>query len=326
MSILRQVLVPRTSEAAAAVRSRFLPPMPLSHLVFTVISDIAASFDPETRDTLLNDNINRLQVFVEGDAVVSLRPNELLMLNHHLWNHQSQSFNQASANATARTAASLLIPFGRRLYNDDECLPAFPAGQVELQYDLPARPAAVTTRTIQVDAVYLPDANPTQWIRYRDIVRATNVVGFVNDLSLPVAHRTAGILLRQATPAEATASLGTIEQIRLLGDDRDIYVQGSDWYSLWAEGINRAGTRWIDNHDHRENQAGAYAQDALTRFEQFRSTATDMQSVHYAYLDFDPNKDGQHLLDTTQFNTLTLRVDAGQTDEVRIVPVNVVTR
>lgn len=326
MSILRQVLVPRTTENAAVVRTRIIPPMPLSHLVFTQVVDFTASFDAQTRDTLLADSINRLTVFVEGDAVVSIRPEELLFLNHHQWHYQAQSFNQASANATGRTACSLVIPFGRKMYMDDECLPAFAPGQVELQYDLATNPATFTTRIIQVDGVFLPDANPTRWVRYRDIVRATNVVGFVNDLSLPVAHQLAAVLLRQATPAEAAASLGTIEQIRILGDDRDVVVQQSDWYSLWADGMNRAGTRWLDPHDHRENTAAAYAQDALTRIEQFRSTGTDVNSVRYAYLDLDPNRDGMHLLDTTQFNTLTLRVDAGQTDEIRIVPINLVTR
>lgn len=326
MAILRQVLVPRTAEGAAAVRTRFIPPMPLSHLVFTVIGDMAASFDPQTRDTLLIDTINRLTVFVEGDAVVSVRPQELMMLNHHQWMHQSQSFNQESTNATHRTAASLLIPFGRKMYWPEECLPAFAPGQVELQYDLPAVPAAMATRTIQVDAVYLPDAQPTRWVRYRDIVRATNVVGFVNDLSLPVAHQLVAILLRGNTPANASASLGTIEQIRILGDDRDVVVQQSDWYSLWADSPFRAGTRWIDPHDHVENTAGAYTQNAETRYEQFDSTATDIVSPLFAFLDLDPNHDGAHLLDTTQFNTLTLRVDAGQTDEIRIVPINLVTR
>jgi hypothetical protein len=293
-------------------------------LCFTIIGDFSATLQEITWVDVMVNALNRIQVFVLGDAVVSVRPQELGFLMAALWEMTPAVSHQGGTNVVLRSSCSMVIPFGRRLYWGNECLPAFPAGQVELQYDLPALPAGMTARLVLVEGVFLPDASPLGFLRYRDVVRATQVVGFVNDVNLPVGFELVGVLLRENTQAISSTAGGTIEQYRLLGDDKDVYVQTADWNALWGESRWRDAVKGMDRLIHVENLAGVYTQNAQTNGEFVVPNQAQNLAARYAYLDLDWNKDGSHLLDTSQFNTLVLRFDANQTDEIRLVPVQLV--
>jgi hypothetical protein len=69
-----------------------------------------------------------------------------------------------------------------------------------------------------------------------------------------------------------------------------------------------------------ENTAGAYTQNASTGARQY--SASDLEN--YSYADFDPTGDGLYAVSTAGLASLKLRFDTGDTNAIRVVPVELV--
>lgn len=325
MAYLREPLLPRTTQTGAINNDLTLRPLPLSHIAFTYLGDVTASFDPARYDQIIARDLTRIRLESSGIRIIDIRGDDLLMLGIHQWGHTAHSPMRGGNNATARIGYTALLPLGRKLYDPNECLPTQPVESLRLLYEMQAEPGNVTTRIIQIEAVYLPDANPTRYLRYIQKLPPQLTISPNNDITLPKGNTLLGILLQQASGATTAGTENDIRDITILADQTERWIRNSEWYPLWAETPWRQAIRWIDGEVAVENVAAAYTQDAEAR--ESRSIAGDARNstARYAYVDFDPTRDGQHAINTNQFKDLLLRINGTAANLVRIIPLELVT-
>lgn len=316
---------PRETMTGDLTRQYLLRPEPLSHLVINEIFDLAAVLDPIRVDQALVRDFTAITVRQAGQTIVDLPANQLHYLNSHLWNFTSHSQNRGGANTTARGCYTILIPFGRHLYDENECLPAQPPGSTELTFTLTAQFGSMTTRIIEVEAVHLPNATPTSHLKYQERRLGTTEVSPNNDLDLPRGNQLIGIQVRQAVAPNLAAETGTITSFTIIADETDHQIIDADWFSIWAHQPYRQALRWLADEQATENRAAAYTQDAFTRSVRSTPGLQSEDPMQYCYLDLDPTKDGKHAINTLDFQSLKLRMNSQQAGEVRILPIEVVT-
>jgi hypothetical protein len=70
-----------------------------------------------------------------------------------------------------------------------------------------------------------------------------------------------------------------------------------------------------------ENTATSYTQNADTATEE----EDDSDLANYAYMEFDPEGRDEYLVETAGLSRFHLRINAGDTNAIRIIPVRLVS-
>ena len=296
MRFLRSVIAQDESVAASSVTSYDLPVNPISHLILTVKGLNVT--DEATRAEILA-RIATVAVLYRGQAICSLSGADLFALNAVLIKEMPVLANQIATDNATRFI-SLIVPMGRKLMNPTECFPATSKGQLQLQVTMSATETAIDGMILQIESVELPDAMPEQFLKYTTLAR-TPVTGD-NDIDLPLGNKIAGILLFGTTIVATTVWTNTIESVRLLLNNVENGYANANNESLRGDMIRRIG--------HREDYDGS---------------ADNEDTANYVYLDYSPLDDDTYILETAGASRCHLRINAGDTNAIRAIPIEVVS-
>ena len=297
MEFLKSIIVDNETPAADGVETYPLPVNPVSHLVITICCLNFAAVEatiPEIAATLTN-----VHVLHRGTTVFQMSGVDLLAFNHILLAKTPLTGQQTATEDHTRWL-SLVVPFGRKMYDPTECFPQSRAGELQLQLTVDIATAAVDGLILQVEAAELYGATPSRHLKVTTIVDDALVIGD-NDIRLPIGNPYAGIMLFSTTKPLDLAWTTTIDQIKLLANNKEHYFSSSNWESLRGELINRPGM-----------EAGYLAAIGLYIHDHI---------AQYAYMDFDPRGNDQFLMETAGMNALILRITGGDTEEARIFPI-----
>ena len=137
-------------------------------------------------------------------------------------------------------------------------------------------------------------------------------------MDLPIGLKYLGVLLWGTTIPTGTSWTTTIDAVTFLVNNVERYIRNSNWESLHGMLINRCPpANFFAEKFHLENTASSYSQNADTAAEE----ADDTSLANYAYIGFDPLGDGSYIFDSAGVSDMALRINAGDTNATRIIPV-----
>lgn len=276
------IVLDRTS--ATEVLPIDLPIRPISHIIVTL-----DGFNVTDENTLaeLIVFINTMSVTHSGKTIYSLQSEDAYAQNCYLFGNHPVLTGKLATDNLNRTF-SLLIPFGRKLFDESECYPATKKGELTLNLDLTALATTWDNGIVNVNVVELPDATPQKYLKSTlKTITAPGATG-ENDVELPIGNEIVAMCIRMTTWFAAAASTLGVEAVKLLVDNSESYFSFAKSQCLIGQHINLF-----------DNQHGAIAAQGL------------VQPPSCMFMDFDPNKDGKFLLDTAGKSSVKLRLDMG---------------
>ena len=292
MEFIRSVLVQDETPLADGTLTFDLPVNPLSHINLTLkalnVTDEAALAD-------LLALITNVQVLHLGQAIIGMSAADLYALNVALLGRVPVLTNLV-ATGDATRFLGLVIPLGRKIMTPGECFPASKAGEFQLQLTVDIATAEAAGLILQVETTEMLGATPARHLKATTLAATPSAAGDM-DVDIPIGNPLAGILLWGTTKPTSTAWTATIEQARLLADNRERGYANANWESMHADLTNRCPVLVGD-------------EDAWT----------DDCVAHYALMDYDPRVDDEFLLETAGLSSLKLRINAGDDNPLRVIP------
>jgi len=320
MQFLRQVLVPDVAQAASTVRTDDLPVNPLSHIIFTIkgLNDTGTLTDFTVSSALLSF-ISKIEVLFQGSAIISGSAHDLARLHGVLLRKSPRAGVIDSTDNDIRSL-SFIIPLGRSLYDPKECFPAVRRGELVLQTTSGAAVTGVDGHILQIETVEILAATPERYLKATTISKTPAATGD-HEVDLPIGNQLAGVLLFGTTIPIGAAWTTSIDQCRLMVDGSEAYYGNANWECLNGDlGALVQANSQTSEHVHVSDVAAAYTQWQDT---DLNAVAYDFYK-QYAYLDLDPRKDDQYLLDTKGRARVNLKITAGDTNAIRVLPVELV--
>lgn len=314
---IRSISTPQETVTVDTVDTKDLPVNPISFLLLHLKFLNAGA---RTKATLANilATLDQVTVKFRGTSVIALSGEDLFAYGTLLWRRFMQQVNVVDLDNAVRSF-TLPIPFGLRPFDPDFAFPATARGNLVIDLDWAASFTNLDGLSFAIEVVELPEATPSRWLRATTLSLTPGATGD-NDMALPIGNPLLMAILFGTTIPTGTTTTRTINAASLLADNQQIYVPRIEFESLHnAMGLRVPGINPFDDHHHLENSGGAYAQ--------YADTASAEQDDHilaqYGLIDFDPLDDGSYLLDTAGLADLKLRIDAGDTNAVRVIPVEV---
>lgn len=299
MKFINSVLAQNETVTKDTVDTWDLPVQPLSHICVTIRALNAAAFECTKYE--LENLIRKAEVLYKGASVVSLSGVELDTYNALVFRNLSVLGNQVAPINSVRTLA-LVIPFGRKIFNPDECFPATKKGELQLQitWNTAAATPNIGTPQVQIETIELPEAGPKQYVKVTTLTKTPTAVG-LHDVNLPIGNKFIGIVLQATSVPIGVAWTKSISYVQMLVNNVEYNYAKANWESLHGMLLNKIG--------HRE----PYDLDA--------------DHDHYmdaALLDFDPLGDDRYLLDSKGFASLKLRIYADIANKIQLHPIELV--
>lgn len=315
MEFLRSVLA---QDEAITVSTRVtydLPVNPLSHIIFTLLfANDTGTIGNYTKLAAAVLSMSNMAVDFKGTSIINMSGADLAMYFQALTGKTIAQTNCARTDDDLRSL-SLILPFGRKLFNADECFPAVKRGDLKLIIDYAAAQTGIDGLYAQIETVELLGATPKQFVKATTMAVTPTATGDL-DVDLPIGNPLLGCLLYGTTPPN-TARTTTINQIKMLVDNVEYGYSLANWESLKVDFHSRMAFNDFNlEHVHYNSDGGA----ASTLQEE-----TDIaKEAYYSYLDYDPNKDDQFLLITEGKSRVHLRINAGDTNALRVLPIELV--
>lgn len=270
--------------AATEVLKIDLPVNPLSHLIITL--DGYNATDEATLAEIIAF-INKVTISHMGTTVFEAESEDISGVQTYILGSMPE-LTQSIATDNAARSLSLIIPFGRRLFNPNECFPATKKGELTLSLDYTAPSSSMDNGQLYIDAVEIIDASPAQYLKTTMLsVSAPGATGD-NDTDLPIGNDIICVQLRMTTfPATSSHTYGATTAKIL-----------------------------VDNTEYGYSLATAHA---LVGFKPFyrNSLPRDIAAFGNEYpdnivwLDFDPYFAGEYLLPTEGKSSVKLRANMG---------------
>jgi hypothetical protein len=297
------------SITAGTVTQLDLPVQPISHLLITLDCLNATNMASLAN---LAATISRLEVLFQNSPIISLSGADLLALSIAMLKGHTLQENFINTDNAVRSA-TLIVPFGRQLYNVQECFPRTTRGDFRLRIDWAASFTNLDTLTLSVTSVELPGATPDRFLRATTLSATPSATGDF-DIDIPLGNTLLALLLWGTTIPTGTTATKTIQEVTLLVNDKSEYYHTVPVEPLHAAMGFRAGDdHRYDAHFHAESGTDTAAAEW-----------DDGELSNYTMLDLDPTGDGQFALETAQLSDLKLRIDAGDTNPVRVIPIELV--
>jgi len=293
MKYTRSVIAQNQSVAASSTTTWDLPVNALSHLIITIRGINAAAVEATLADIL--GRLAKIEVLYKGSSVASISGADLHKLDAIMFGKMPILANQV-ATASASRYLSLILPFSRVLLNPNEGFPASARGELKLQITLSASEAAISTITLQIEAIEMPEAKPKQYLKATTL-SLIPTSGVDNDIALPIGNKYAGLMLFSTTIPTGTSFVATISKAKLLLNGLEQYFSSTNWESLHGDLFNRIG-----------------------HVEVYDASADDDDLKNYALMDFTPNSADDFLLDSKGASSLVLKITAGDANVLRVIP------
>lgn len=293
---IRSVIVQDVTPAADGTYTYDLPVNALSHINLT-IKCLNVTDEATIAQTLAL--VTDIKVLHRGTSIFQMSAADLYAYNHVMLRRQPIALNMIATDNATR-AITLIIPFGRKLLDPDEAFPQTKAGNLQLQLTVDIATSDADGLILQVETTEIADANPTHYLKATTLTHTPAATG-ASDVDLPIGNTLLGLLIFSTTVPATTAWTTTVDKLKLLSDNTETHFSETNWESLHGDLIARCG----DYPGH--------------------TTARGDDSIaHYAYADMDVNDDGQYALDTKGLAALKARITAGDTNALRIIPVELV--
>jgi len=315
----RTVVVQDETPTADGTYDYDLPINPLSHLIFTH-KCLNAGVNTKATLAQMLGAIEKVEITQFGATVISLNGADLYALNCYLLGKQPWQGNIINTDNAVRFM-TLMIPFGRKLYDPGECMPATARGELTLKIQTDIADTGYDGVIFQVEAVELLEATPTRRLKYTTISHTPSATG-ESDIDLPIGNPYVGLLVYSTTVPDGTSWTTTVDWVKLLIDNTEKYYSKANWESLHGDFINRLdpAVAWSEKI-HMENLAATYTQNVDTAAEE----VVDTDLENYAVLDFDPRGNDMFLCETAGASSVTLRINAGDTNACRVIPIELVS-
>lgn len=280
---IRSSLV-RDRTAATEKLKLDLPVSPLSHLIISL--DMLNATDEATLAEIIVF-INSITVTHSGKTVVSADSEGLYAVNSYLYGNRPVLTGKLATDNYLR-CLSLIVPFGRKMFNQAECYPATRKGELTLTLDYTAPATAADGGTLNIEAVELPDAKPQHYMKtVMSTISAPGATGD-NDWDMPIGNEIIAAAIRCTTwPAASSHTFG-VDMAKVLLNNREEGYSAARAQCLTGDLINLYET----------NHGAIAAQGLITPDSVF-------------FLDYDPNKDGEYLLETQGASSLKMRLEMG---------------
>ncbi len=296
---IHSVVVPNLAIPGGTVTTHDLPVNPLSHI--NLILQWTTGVAHTTIANMLG-MITQIEVLFKGSAVYSLNGYDAYALGRFLLGRAEHEDNMTGSTTEVRWL-SIPILFGRIPYTPDEAFPASQRGALQLRITWTALHANVTNLFLLVEAVEMPEATPTNFIKATTIVQ-TAIIGQM-DIELPIGNRIHALMTYQDTKPTAAAWTNTIAHLEILADNTQIYYNSMFWegaraqLQLWADPMYRLGAA--------------------------AANLTNTDLYPYLWLPFDVRLNAEFILETAGLASLIFRYDAEAADNIRIIPVELLT-
>lgn len=297
MKFLRSVIMDaRTS--ATEILPIDLPINPLSHLILT-IEGLNATDEATYAEIIAF--INSVKVTHRGRSIISLEGEDLAAQNLYLFGSPGFMLHPIATDNLHR-AFSLIIPFGRTLFNPDECYPGTRKGEMQCTLDLTALATSIDNGLVSLEAVELLDASPTKYLKSTLLsVSAPGATGD-SDVELPIGNSLLAVLIGMATfPTTSSFAFG-VDDFKLLVDNVE--------------------------HEYASARAPGMLADMMIKHPIFyRALAAQLAPVPAGYLwaDFDPNGDGEYAVQTEQYSSVKARLTYGVDEAINVIPLELVS-
>jgi hypothetical protein len=292
--MIRRTNILKGYTTATEVKSIDLPVNPISHIILSM--DGYNVTDEATLAEIIA-SINKIEVLHEGRSIVSQESEDLYALNCYLFGKQPM-LTQNIATDNAFRQLNLIIPFGRKLFNPAECMPATQKGELTLKLDVTAPSAALDNSTLQIDVIELIGATPAKTLKstVRNIV-APGATG-EKDISLPIGNDYVALLAWLTTFPATSSHLYGVNGWKLKKDNIEHVLAYHTTQGLIGEMATRLPTMPRD--------IAAFGQ---------------VQPAHYVWIDFCPNGDDENLIKTEGAADMSLVADYGVNEAMRLTVV-----
>lgn len=290
--IIRSVVIDDETIAADGTKNWDLPVGPISFITLTIK---ALNVTDEATIPNLLDMVTKVEVLHRGTSIYSLSSRDLHALNCVLSGKLPLALNLVAADNAVR-AITLLIPFGRDLFNPNECFPDTKRGELVLSLTMDYETTEADGLIILAEATELVNARPARHLKVTTLTYTVNTLGD-NDIPLPIQAEQAGILLFSTTVPTTTTWANTIDEVKLLRDNKEFMISASKWEALQDSIGYRLG-----------HQPGYIA------------ASGDPELAHYGFIDFTYKNQDSHLVDTRGMSSWVLRIVSESTTVLRALP------
>ena len=311
------VVAQNEAVTAGTVVSYDLPVSPMSFVVLTLkfLQNLA-----NTQILIANimAAISKVEVLYKGQAVISMSGLDLGALNAHILSFVPWAVNCVGDNNDV-LSYSWIIPFGRRPYSPDEAFPSTKRGELVLQITYAASFTNLDAVYCQVESVELPEASPSKFVKATTLVGTPAATGQF-DVSLPIGNVISDLLLWATTIPSADTATRTIEDLQVRKGNKEIFYSKANFESLHAiQGLFAQMPVQFGSHIHQLDGA-SYAQYMDTS----AVKAANHMFPNHLHVPLDVLGDGTYALETADATSLCVRVTAGDTNALRVVPVEIV--
>lgn len=311
------IVVPNEAVTANTSPSYDLPVSPLSHLLFTI------KFAQNQADTQLTFSnialmISKLEVLYKGSAVCSLNGIDLMAAGLLVCDFESWGVN-ANGDDNELLSFTFLVPFSRQLYSPVEAYPKTARGELIIQVTWASSFTQIDGVSLQVEAVELPEANPQRFLKMTSSSVTPTATGEF-DVELPIGNQISDIILFGTTIPTADSATTTIQTITIRKNNSEFMYSKTYFETLHnMAGRLRAAPGYWAGHEHRIIVAtpAQYHDVGLVK-------PGNHMIPNHLLVPFDVRRDGEHILRTDDANDLNIRIDAGDTNLVRVNPCEVV--
>jgi len=315
----RSILVDDVTPAADGDYTYDLPVEPISHLVLTFKALNAGTNVKATLAQLLGA-VENIQIIHKGAHIYQLSGADLFALSTILLGKEMFQENVINTDNATR-AITLILPFGRQLYDPNECFIATRRGELQLKVSVDIADTGYDTLTFLFEVVELPGATPTQYLKTYTLSKTPTAVGDL-DVDLPIGNKLLGILLWGTTIHSGTAWTQTIDKVQLLLNNVRRYYTETKAEALHGslQELVSAANAFAEKF-HMENLAATYTQNADTATEE----ADDTDLSNYFFMNFGIKMPADYIIDTAPLSEIKVRITAGDNNPLRVLPVGLVS-
>ena len=314
---LHSNVLPETDVAASASITPFdLPVNPLSFLLLRLQTtntnpNAIAVFD--AIDEFVGQ-ITNITIKHKGENIISGSLRDLMLVNAFCMGAFPWIVNGYKTNAAIRSVVFPLC-LGRRPYDPKSCFPATTRGNLRFELTAGADPSSLSDVNMELDAVELIDTTPEEYLKYTTLARDSVAGQF--DFPLPIGNDLLGMLLFDTGIGASTDEVSSWGSVKLLKDNVEQYFPASTFQMLAGLAGLQLRDPWALHAGHRHQINDGAALSDSDQAEQIVSTG----AIGYAYLDFDPLKDGSYAFETKGASDVKFRSTGDEATSVRVLPI-----
>lgn len=269
--------------------------------------------------------MNRVTVLYRGEAIVSMRGEDLAALN---WmRHGIVPFQgQHDDTDNERRAVNVPIILGKEPFNIKSCFPRTNRGELQLEIDWDVTDTGYDNMRFSVETLELLGANPTEYEKKVQVTQTMAATGD-QDMDLPcTGNMMRGVLLWGTTVYGGASPAPTWGRIKALLDNSEAGYTSCDFETLQSlQSLQRIYPNPYDAHIHRQTANTDTLTNAGPKFVGTGLGASVGASwENYAFMDFDLDRMDTFSLDTQGKSRFQLRANVETADAVRAIPIEVI--